>query len=229
MIYIHTKDARKILTELGKGLSKKQLAQAQSRAINRSLEKARTEARRDVKKVYNIAQKDLKAIDIKRSTSLTLTGDLHANRKPIPLDTFSPKQQFSGSTLSITRKGEQRRRILRRSRAATAGVSVEIIKGKREILPFAFLIPGGAPRVFARGEYKGGTAHGLIVRKHRVIKTGNDTPVKPLISLSVFGGVLNDSVRKELIKTAQAFYPRRLEYELEAIAKGLVQKRKETR
>jgi hypothetical protein len=42
MVYIKTTDARRVLYQLGASLSKKEVRQAQSRAINRSLEKART-------------------------------------------------------------------------------------------------------------------------------------------------------------------------------------------
>jgi hypothetical protein len=163
-------------------------------------------------------QRAMRAIDIKRSTASTVTGDLRADRKPIPLDTFSPKQQFSGSTLSITRRGAQKQTVLKRTRkTTTAGVTIEVIKGKRELVPYAFMIPGGKARVFARGAYKQGTAHGFVQRQHRQESKGNDVPIKPLISLSVFGSVLNKSVQRHLQTTAKDFYPDRLVHEIEYI------------
>lgn len=222
MIRIQTSSVLPALKEIGADLSITQLNLAISRAINRSLEKSRTGARTEIKKVYNISQKDLDGINYTRSTPHTLTGKLQASRKPIPLDAFSPKQETTNSRISITRKGDQKIKKFKRNKSnPTAGISIEIKKGEEEIIPFAFMIAGGAVRVFARGQYKNGTQHGFIIRHSRVSKTGSDIPIKPLITISEFGSILNPRVLSALEKQIHAFYPARLYHELKYIVDHL--------
>lgn len=216
MIRIKTDSAIDALKRLGADLSEKQLAIAQSRAINRSLEKGRTIARKEIKAVYNISQKNLTGINYKRANPNILTGNLFALRKPIPLDAFAPKQETSGGSISITKKGKQNIKTFKKPKKdPTAGVSIEIQKGKREIIPYAFMIAGGAVRVFARGEYKSGTEHGFVLRHERITNEGSDTPIKPLITISEYGSILNPRVLSQIGRQVQAFYPGRLVHELE--------------
>lgn len=222
MLYIQTKDARLAAKRLGANLSAKEIAKAESRAINHALGKARTEARRRVKLIFNISQKDIGGIGINRSKANTLRGELYASQKPIPLDTFAPKQETGSRTVRITRRGEYRVRELRRIRKnPTAGVSIEILRGQREVIPYAFLIPGGAVRVFARGVYtKTGKGYTFNKRHHRVNKTGSDIPIRPLISLSPFGSVLNDQVITEVGNQAKHEVSERLVHEIHFIVNG---------
>lgn len=216
MIFIKTDSALKALSTLGKELSKEQIALAEARAINHSLQKGRTIARTEVKKVYNISQRYLGGINFKRATVSKPYGELFASRKPIPLDAFPVKQVTASASISITRKGNQKVREFKRLKAnPTAGVSIEIKKGEKEVIPYAFMIVGGALRVFARGEYKSGTDHGLVLRHHRVNKTGSDTPIKPLITVSEFGSIINPDVLGNIGSKVEAMYPGRLVHELE--------------
>lgn len=215
MFYLQTDDAAKALRRLGQDLSAGQLNTAQSRAINRSLEKGRTIARKEIKKVYNIPQRYLKDVDYKRASPNNLTGKLFASRKPIPLDAFAPKQETGSGSISITKKGAHKVRSFRKLKAnPTAGVSIEVKKGDREVLPYAFMIAGGAVRVFARGEYKTGTDHGFVLRHQRVKSTGNDTPIKPLITVSEFGSIINPVVINRIGRDVKVFYSARLEHEI---------------
>ena len=219
MIFIQTKDALETLRRLGAELSKEQIALAEARAINHSLQKGRTIARTEIKKVYNISQRYLGGINYTRATVRKPYGELIASRKPIPLDAFPVKQETSSQKISISRKGAQKVREFKKLKAnPTAGVSVQIKKGEAaEVLPYAFMIVGGAVRVFARGEYKTGADHGLVLRHHRVNKSGSDTPIKPLITVSEFGSILNPDVLHQIGKKVEAMYPDRLVHELEFI------------
>lgn len=215
MIYIKTIDAQQALRRLGVELNKKELATAVVRAINRSLQKGRTIARTEVKKVYNISQKDLQGIDYRRANVSTLKGELIASKKPIPLDAFAPKQLTASSTISISRKGSIRTKTLKRVRKNfNGGISIEVKRGERENIPYAFLIPGGAVRVFARGQYRDGTQHGFVQRHHRVNKKGSDKPVKPLITVSELGSILNPGVMRNINKEIIKIYPDRLDHEI---------------
>lgn len=185
-------------------LSKEKVAKATSQAINQTLLLGRTQARKAVKEVYDIPQKNLSGINIKRSTYRTLTGIIYASTKPIPMDAFSPRFEIvsSGSVRgiqSISRRGIQSTRISNR-RANTQGVSVEIKKGQRVVIPYAFLLPGAKPRVFARGHYQSGNgSYGFLQRHTReeYAGTGNDS-VKPLASVTVFGAIMNPATKLKI-------------------------------
>lgn len=218
MIFLNTKDALIALNRIGSGLSKQQIAQAEVRAINHSLQKARTVARTEIKKVYNISQRYLGGINYKRATVRKPYGELYASRKPIPLDAFPVKQITATKSITVTRKGKQKVREFKRvNKSAPAGVQIEIERRNKQMLPYAFMIVGGAARVFARGEYKSGTEHGLVLRHHRVNSSGNDTPIKPLITISEFGTILNDDVLKHLEGKVRIDYAKRLEHEINFI------------
>jgi hypothetical protein len=215
MYYINAKPALRTLHDLLGKLSAREIGQGVSRAINHSLQKVRTEARTEVKRVYNIGQRYLSGIDLKRASTRHLEGQLLASRKPIPLDAFNPKFEGQASTIRVTRKGEQKVRNLRRKRQDRGqGVTVEVKRGQTERIPFAFMIPGAKPRVFARGQYGAGTSHGFIQRHKRESNDGNDTPIKPLITVSVFGSIVNDDVSSSLGRKVEAHYPARLVHEL---------------
>lgn len=219
MLYIKTNDALRALKQLKRNLSKSEINKAVARAINRSLAKVRTQARREVRQVYNIASKDTKGINYNRANVRTLTGELYAETKPIPLDAFAPKQETGQRSIRVTKRGEQRVREFRRvKKNPTAGVSIEVLRGQREIVPYAFMIPGAKARVFARGSYKQGTSKGFVQRHQRVNSKGSDTPIKPLITVSVFATVINKKVIKHLEEQARQFYPQRLVHELKFIA-----------
>ena len=193
-------------------LSRSQVAKASSQAINQTLLLGRTEARRAVKKVYNIPQRYMSGINLKKATANTLTGNVYATSKPIPMDAFSPKFDFRGSSgnasiLSVTRRGILKVQAVKRTKNR-AGVSIEVVKGERKAVPYAFLIPGAKPRVFARGEYKGGNGrYGFIQRHTRQDNDQGNDSVKPLISITVFGAVINPSVKNNISRVIQNKFP----------------------
>jgi hypothetical protein len=205
MIYIQTENAQRTLKQLGVRLSKAQADKAGIRAINTALRKANTIARREVKVLYNISQKDLDGVKVERANMRSMTGKIVASRKPIPISAFAPKQETSAGRVSISRRGAVIKKSFKRAKVNTqSGVSVEIRKGKREVIPFAFLLAGGAAQVFARGAYKDKKI--FVQRHHRVSKEGNDIPVKPLITVSVFGTAINNQVQQRMGREVRVFY-----------------------
>jgi hypothetical protein len=223
MVYISVKQAVRSLQSAKQQLSDKQFATAISRAINESILQGRTEARSSVKALYNIPQRYLSGINVTKATSLLLTARLFASAQPIPMDAFSPKFETATQSLSITKRGQQKQRTFKKAKANPgAGVSIEVIKGKREIIPFAFLIPGAKPRVFARGEYKtGGGSYGFIQRHQRLNSSGSDTPVKPLLSVTVHAAVINKESLERIQTRVNTVFPVSIERNISFLLSGV--------
>ncbi len=203
MITVRVDGAIRQLTREFAGLTKPQVAKATSQAINQTLLLGRTEARRAVKKVYNIPQRYMSGINIKRATSAFLQGNVHATSKPIPMDAFQPKFEFISSTgstsaLTVTKRGQLKQRNVSRGKGQM-GVTIEVKKGEQVTVPYAFLLPGAKPRVFARGEYRAGSgSYGFIQRHTREENASGHDSVKPLISITVFGAVVNPVVKANI-------------------------------
>lgn len=214
MIEVNVKEATAKLVKNFRELDEKQIKKAITNAINRTLLKGRTVARKEVKGEYNIPQRYLDRVNKINAKPVNLTGYITASAVPIPMDAFDPKfNTTGGSVLSITRKGEQKQKKGRKN-DRSAGVTIEVHKGKNETIPFAFMISGAKPRVFARGEYRTGGSYGFIQRHTRVNKSGSDTPIKPLLSVTVHAAVINDDVENKIAVEIQSYYPNRLEHEL---------------
>lgn len=194
-------------------LNKQQITKAVVNAINRTLLKGRTVARSAVKEEYNIPQRHMNRIDKVSAKRSTLTGYIVASSIPVPMDAFSPQFNNKTSVLSITRKGEQKERTRKRA-SKSAGVTIEVHKGQKETIPFAFMISGAKSRVFARGQYRTGGSYGFIQRHTRENKTGSDTPIKPMLSVTVHAAVINDKVENKIAEVITLYYPERLLHEL---------------
>jgi len=198
MISISVKGAVNTLQSARRQLGERNFARAVSRSLNDTILQARTEGRTQVKSIYNIPQRYLSGINVNKATTVSLIAKLYASSTPIPMDAFSPKFQTPTKSFTITKRGEQKSKAYKALRkSVTPGVSIEVIKGRRATVSYAFLIPGAKPRVFARGEYEPGSSYGFVRRRKRVNQQGSDTPVKPLLSVSVHSAVIN---KKSLAK-----------------------------
>jgi hypothetical protein len=92
-IEINTNEAAKSLEEKLKPLHGKEAAKAINRAINHTLQKANSEANRQVRSVYKIAIADLNDKENKlivKSTEYSLTGTINASIRPLSLSKFNP-------------------------------------------------------------------------------------------------------------------------------------------
>lgn len=198
MVEINVKSNLKEFEQLAKNLSDKQINKAASDAINKALILGRSESRRQVKKVYNIPNRYQNFIDVKRSKPSSLSGHIFARTLPLPMDAFNPvfnvvQGGAVTSRLRVTRRG-QLTQTNARSRKAAAGVTIEVRKGKKTIVPYAFLIPGAKPRVFARGDYEQNGRYSFIRRHHREENsTGNDR-VTNMLSVTIYGALINRAV-----------------------------------
>lgn len=195
--FVNVDQATMKLYKLSGSLSKAQLEKVIAMGLNASLRKGRTEARKAVKATYNIPQHRLSAVNYqpaKTKGDRYLWGGIYAGTKPIPLAAFAPRFQMQRKTIKVSRRGQQsiveRKRI---SKDAGKGTSVEVVKGQRKFIPFAFMIPGAKPHVFARGRYTQGVSI-FKQRNKREKKEGSDTHVNPLMGVTIHQAVINDKV-----------------------------------
>lgn len=219
--WIEVKGAIKDVKELTRQLTGKQLALGISRGINKSLMKGRTEARKAVKAEYNIPQSQLSGINYNKSNSQTLTGSIYATTKPIQMDAFGARFETPQKSIRNTKKGEQRvKDFKRKKKNTTGGVSIEIHKGKRVVVPFAFMIAGAKPRVFARGGYASGVSN-FVQRHKRERASGTDIPIKPLVSVTVHQAVINPVSIKQIKDRLNTDFPNDLKHELQFLISKL--------
>jgi hypothetical protein len=95
-------------------------------AINRALDKGRTEVRREIRKEYLIKQKDI-PIAMKRATRSRLAGEVRVEQGMLNLSKFK-----------VVPRGVQKRKVKRFLR-------VQVKKGGGGTLRHAFFIPSGGP------------------------------------------------------------------------------------
>lgn len=207
MIYVNVGPAIKKMRLLSSELSERNLSRAVSRSLNETILQARTSARKAVKEIYNIPQKNLAGINVQKAFPKSLTATLFASATPIPMDAFNPIYHTATQRISVSRKGVQKIKGAKKNQTVGQGVTIEVIKGKPQTIPFAFMIAGAKPRVFARGQYKSGNLFGFIQRHQRVNSTGNDIPIKPLLSVTVHAAVINKITLAAIEKKVNDIYP----------------------
>jgi hypothetical protein len=198
MVRVEVKGAVDELGKAFKHLDKATVALASSRAINKSILLGRTMARTAVKGQYNIPQRYMKGIGNINARPSYLIGCITASAKPIPMDAFSPTFSFlTGTTTKTSRRGVQSTKLGTKGRKGT-GVTIEVRKGEKENIAFAFMLPTLTGRIFGRGTYRDGNAFGFVQRHtHQAGPNGNDA-VKPLLSVTVHAAVINPKVEKAI-------------------------------
>jgi hypothetical protein len=198
MVEINVKSNLKEFDRLAKNLSERQINKAASDAINKALLLGRSESRRQVKRVYNIPNRYQNFIDVKRAKPSSLSGHIFARTLPLPMDAFNPVFNITSGgavtgRLRITRRG-QLKQTNARSKNASAGVTIEVRKGRKTIVPYAFLIPGAKPRVFARGDYEQNGRYAFIRRREREENSAGNDRVTNMLSVTIYGALINRSV-----------------------------------
>lgn len=211
---IDTQAAIRDLQAQFQGLRPAEAAKAISRALNRAIVTARSESRKEVRKIYNIPTANLnKQMTMQRSTERTLTASLKASSAYTPLTAFNPRVVSSQGVVTKRTKGAYSSRKLKRVRKGTTGVTIEIKKGQRQRLPSAFLANvGGRSVIMARGEYN--SSRSFTWRNKRISPTGNDLPIEGLKTVSVFKAVINGDALKGVNEAAQRTFHTRIIHEL---------------
>ena len=189
----------------------------------------RTIVRTEVKRIYTIAQRGFDGrIDLDRSTSFPhkgkvlqntfLTGAVIASTKPLPMDLF--KVSFSPTTQSsstITKRGNIKVKGLKKARNFGGGVIIEAVKGRKEIIPFAFMLVNNKAKIFARGEYRPGSGSWGFIQRHKrsANDNGNDS-VTSMLSVTVHAAAINKLVQQGVADKIEIVFPQIFERQLNA-------------
>lgn len=219
--FISVNGAVNDLTELTKQLTGAQLNKAIARGLNATLKKGRTEARTTVKNEFNIPQKFVNAVDINKAFPGRLYGSIYAPTKPLPLAAFNPTFQTPTKSIRNTKKGEQRiKSRTRRNNNPNAGVTLSIKKGEKTTIPYAFMIPGAKPHVFARGNYQKGATM-FKQRNKREKKTGTDTHVNPLMGVTIHQAIIKKEAIAQITKRVNSEAPKDMRHEIENLVRQI--------
>ncbi len=193
-------------------------------AINTSLKWGRTRIREDISKEYNVklgrlynSAKD-KGLNVKPASNTRLEGTITAGHLPVGLSGFNGIKQASETTgfaISFASSLKTRKtRTMRKAIKSGVGISVEIRKGKREVIRSAFRTPKFGNVVFARGEY---SAMGFRWRHYRKNTTGPDKPINALNSTSVATMALTKSVFAKWGTPIEKYYENELQRQLKRL------------
>jgi hypothetical protein len=170
MLHIDASKAIREIKALHSHLTSNEVSRAISLAFNATLSKQKTFLRKEIQAKYpdialSVAGFNAgKGIEVKRATRRKVYAVLTVSSKRIPLVFYKAKQ------IGDPANGE--------------GVSVEVLKGKRKIIPFAFLVKGRLPRkqVMAKGNYG---KDSFNVRRKRVRSGKSDLPITTLVGPAV--------------------------------------------
>ena len=224
MIYIDTRQADAEVKRLESILSTDQIRKGIAMAMNETMALERTVFRKKVTSGYNIPFAMAKGVEYKRAFSSKLYAEMGAPGKPLSLSYFKPKFVNAGysATLRYSKKNGLTKKIAKGKKNTVGGVSIEVIKGQPKNIPFAFMLSNSSKVVFARGAYGKGKSSGFIERHHRVNKSGNDTPISKMISVSVYSAAFGldklDKVPNELMP----LYTQKLARILNSISEGAI-------
>lgn len=194
MFYINIKEALQSIEAHKNKLTKDQLSRALALSMNETVALQRTQSRQFVRKTFNMPAPEIKSIDLKRANKNNLIAELGASGKPVSLTYFKPKfatKTFSATTLYSAKDKSLEKKVGKGKKQPNLGVSIEIYKGQRKSLPFAFMTKDSRKPVFARGQYGAAPSYGLTLRDKRVNKKGSDLPIANLISLSPSGAAFS--------------------------------------
>lgn len=195
MFTINTKQATAEIRAEFRDLSDDNVRLGIARAINHTIKKGKTASSKAIRRVYAAQAKYVnRALSLRKSTRVTLTGEIIAASKPLPLMAFRPYQR-------------------------KAGVSVTIKRGRRKLVPGAFIqtMPSGHRGVFARGKYG---PRNFIFRKKRLRPyPEHDLPITELNTLSVPKAYQQASVARIVRGQINTDYTGRLLHELKRLAR----------
>lgn len=193
MIQVDVRDAiAKLNTNYGY-VSNNARKLAIARAINHTIAKAKTLTSREIRNIYAVDASTLgKALSQVKADRLTLTGKIIARGRPISLAKF-------------------------RARQTAKGVTVEVLRGRRKLIPGVFLrsLPSGHTGVMVRGKYSQGK---LARRKQRIRRTGNDLPITEIVGVSIPKQMANKIILQSISKSINTMFPERIDHEIKRVS-----------
>lgn len=214
------------LEKLAKKLSLAEVKKAQSRAINHTLQVARTNTARAIREVYKIPYTQARASTaIVRASSSNPVGYLKASGSRTSLSAFNPRMLNDMGTYTTLKKGRlssgaKAKKSLRLGDRRRIGVmEVEIKIGKRERINSAFFLPTSkGSTVMARGTYDSSKA--FAWRHKRANKNGSDTPITALDTVSVYKAAILPKTQTKIADSLGSRYSERLLHELSRAIDG---------
>jgi hypothetical protein len=219
MIQVSTVQAVRGIQHLVDKLSVAQMAKAESNAINHTLGVARTRSARAIREEYNIPYAEaIKATKIQRSSPNRPVGLVMASSGRTSLAAFAPRIVSGAGRATTLKKGilSSKVKASRLKPGQRTGVlEVEIKKGKRMHIASAFFMPkAGISAVMARGSH---TSNSDFRFRHKRVKSGSDTPIDALKTVSVFKALTVPRAQYKLRVELGERYQKRLIHEIERL------------
>lgn len=221
MSAIEIEISKNVFKELTDVISDKNLVVASVRSINVAIRKSNTQYRREVVRNYNLKYSDTAGITHpKRATYGDPEGIIAGDVKPISISRFNPSvveegtETFIKNTLNKNGKSRSLAQLSKETRKKnTGGVVFSIRRGEKMKIPFAFMInsekAGVALQVWARGEYKNNE---FETSKSRL-------PISPLKTVSPFGALTAEPVKKEVEKGAKEAMQKEFDRQVDLLMK----------
>lgn len=204
-------------------LGQKNLNKASIRSINKAIRASNTAYRRLIRDNYKLMYADTKDLVKPTYARSKAEGTIGGKIQPLSLSRFNPTFVQQGKVFSIKtikNKTSGKRELTRKSKTARkkdtagGGVTIEIRKGEKKILPYAFLTEskknaGVGKQVFARGIYQNNKFH----------KQKNRYPIQALKSVSPFGMLSREEFSKEIEKGAVETMSKEFNRQIELLLK----------
>lgn len=182
------------------GLTTQEIKQAINRGINYATARAKTRIKRMVVQEYNLKSNMVGNDALKRvpSTTAVLSGYVYAASRPESLGHFNPVwyrdvlgNKRGGGFIKSSKRGKSYVHKTSQSNTSRSGVYFQVVKGKTEHLPGAWLyFSGSTPIVMAKGQYKKSNS-GKTKDFNFADRKGPRYPIDKLNTKSVYWGVLH--------------------------------------
>jgi len=192
MIVVDCREAIKKLNDTFGYVKENDRKLAVARAINHTMAKAKTQISREIRDKYALDAKTVsQALNQIKADRLTMTGKIVIRGKPISLYKFKARQ-------------------------TSKGVTVEVMRGKRRLIPGVFLaqLKSGHTGVMFRGKYGQGK---LVRRRTRIKPNGPDLPITEIVGISLPKAATNEIILRNITKGINEMFPQRFEHELKRV------------
>lgn len=200
MIKTNQKEIENALKSNIRTYGRANVGKAATRAVNHTIVKARTQARIEIKKTYQIKVADInKAMAIRKGRGEFGEATLNLKGKGLPLSYFNAVENRDKAEVTFTIKKRRKERI-RGAFVTTTKNSGEARKDKKG--------------VFIRGRY---TNTGLYFRRKRVRLDDNDLPITELRTTSVASMFDDPAVYKAATDAMRRDLMNRFDHELKRL------------
>lgn len=163
-----------------------------ARALNHTIAKGKTAARKEVRGQYKVKIGEInRSLKVVKATAATQTAYIKVSARPLRIIAFGARQTKKGVTVNVM--------------------------GKRKLIKSAFIanMKSGHRGVFVRGRYQGTE---LTYRTKRINKKGPDLPIEEVNTASVFSMITNKTVQNKVAETLNTSFAARLLHEMQRLA-----------